>query len=320
MHDRLQPADGVGKKLALGQLINRFIVGQLEHYIDRLPIEIKGEENLQEFVDHLRRGGSGVLSPNHMTMLDPMLVASIVKAKLSVSDLPEQPRQMVILSSKFFPDLYSELIKDKKLRSRKSVIKGLMKHFFQAMRFEGGIIHTSGEMEGIDFVPMVQHYRMGKREFRRYNSHIDGESFRQIEEAILTGSIILGVSIEGTRSNGLAPAQSGIFRIFRNLQVEDKTLMMPIAIQGIRRRPWDKKTPVVVHFGKPVSHDEIVSDAAKYGLTPPDVLILQTAGMLPDEMHGYYGGKEFQEYLAYCREQMLPPSGVVYERAGTSKV
>ncbi len=259
---------------------------------------------------------------NHISLLDPgVITAGVEQVFKGLSH-----RKQLLTSTKFFPGFYDQLEQDETLRDDPSVQRGIVSHRENVLAQAGRIIAAVGRMRNIELVPIVQHYLMGDGKFRRHNVEQNIRSFECVIEAVRQGPTVVGISLEGTRSRTgmLLEAQRGINRLLRDPAVAGKTLLVPAALIGTDAVHQAGKglgnvfAPVSMQFGEPVDYDAIRKDAEKFALAQEDILMLRIAAMLPDEMHGYYGGEEFQEYLTYCREHMFPPGGVVFERAGTS--
>ena len=317
MHDRLQPTDRIHRG------IDSVLAGAYLYYIERLlPTTVEGREHLEPLRAHIKNGGSVIVFTNHTSLLDPGVITAVVEQVFE--GLPHS--KQLLTSTKFFPGFYGQLEQDEVLRKDPLVTDGIAIHRENELLIPGRIIAAVSRLRDIELVPMVQHYLMGEGKFLRHNVKQNLGSFAHVIQAIKDGPTVIGISMEGTRSKdgGLIPAQKGVNRLLRDPKVAQKTLLVPVALIGTDAVHHAGKglgnvfAPVSVQLGEPVSYEQIRQDAEQFSLAPEDILMLRIAAMLPDEMLGYYRAEEFQTYLTHCREQMLSPTGVVFERARTS--
>lgn len=258
-----------------------------------LPIRIEGGEHLQQLRDHIQAGGSAITLANHISIFDTGAGSVPIEQALQGISF----RRLLLISTKFFPDIYNELEKDPTLASDPSVRNGLVRHKDELLSQWIGVTHANAHLAHLELLPIVQNYRMGEGKFWFHNVFsINKKSFDTARMALKNGRSVLGISPEGTRTEGvLHEAQRGINLLFRDSAVRHNTLLLPIALQGTKRHPLNIFTPLKVHFGELVTYDKVVEEAHTYSVNPEDILMLRIAAMLPFEMRGYYTDSRFIE-------------------------
>lgn len=232
--------------------------------------EIRGEEHLQAAADYVNSGRGGLLVvPNHIGYLDAKLM-QMVKQQIN----PDIPFKI------FLANKYVGLNDDGSVADDSK------------NRVVGKMAAYASRSADISLIPVAQ-------------SVTSGEALRQTMGVVsktrdesLGKNGVLGVFPEGTRSKdgSLQLAKKGaVFGLFRNNpEIQEKTLMLPMAVQGTEKiislspttfRPLEK---IVVSYGKPFSYDEAMSEAGEYGLSLADVFMLHIGKLIPKKMWGAY--------------------------------
>lgn len=264
-----------------------------------LRLNVVRREELEPVRRHMSMNGSLVVFFNHESLIDPGVAMSLMQK--SLGSLIH--RQMWLASSKFFPHLYEPFADE----IQKTFALEIEAHKREAMQDEAQFMHAIAHMNRAEMLPVVQSHRIGDGAFKRLNVvEINLKSLDIFAEALRAGGTVGGISPEGTRSRDglLAQAQAGMQHIFRDRDVAEKTMIVPLALTGTRdvhsvQYGWKSPlAPVTATFGSAFCYDDVLKDAKTYDLLAKDVFMLRVGRLLPPEKLGYYAQPQFSRYLS----------------------
>lgn len=262
-----------------------------------LRLRLEGARHLDPVQRHVASGGSLVAISNHESIIDPGVVISLLQKALGGFIRTK----IWLASSKFFPHLYDNLDS----ASTAAFIREIVMHRQEAMEDEARSMHAIAAANGVQMLPIVQSHRMGEGVFKRLNVKINLASFDRLSAALRESGTVAGICPEGTRSldGTLGEAQAGIQHVFRDKEVRDKTMILPLGLVGTRdihrvEGGWrNPLAPVCAVFGSAFFYHDIRQDADTCHLLPKDLLMLRVARLLPSDKLGYYGQEHFLHYL-----------------------
>ncbi|MBI2404752.1 1-acyl-sn-glycerol-3-phosphate acyltransferase [Candidatus Gottesmanbacteria bacterium] len=263
-----------------------------------LRLRWEGARHLDPVKRHIASGGSLVAISNHESIIDPGVVISLLQKAL---------RGLIgtkiwLASSKFFPHLYDSLDH----ASTIAFTREIAMHRQEAMEDEARSMGAIAAANRVQMLPIVQSHRMREGKFKRLNVNINLASFDLLSATLREDRTVAGICPEGTRSldGTLGEAQAGIQHVFRDKEVSDKTMILPLGLVGTRdihrvddgwRNPL---APVCAVFGPAFFYYDIRQDADTFHLLPKDLLMLRVARLLPSDKLGYYNQKQFLQYLS----------------------
>lgn len=267
-------------------------------YITRvLRLRLEGARHLDPVKRHIASGGSLVAISNHESIIDPGVVISLLQKALGGFIRTK----IWLASSKFFPHLYDNLDR----ASTIAFTREIARHRQEAMEDEARSMHAIAVANGVQMLPIVQSHRMREGAFKRLNVNINLASLDGLSAALRESRTVAGICPEGTRSldGRLGEAQAGMQHVFRDEEVSDKTMILPLGLVGTRdihrvddgwRNPL---APVRAVFGPAFFYHDIRQDADTSHFLPKDLLMLRVARLLPSDKLGYYNQEQFLQYL-----------------------
>jgi len=236
----------------------------------RMRVEIENPEYLEEARKHLATG-SLIVFPNHLAVLDPLIVYNSLLEYLGGGI-----NKVFIPATSKFPD-------------------GRMGRMAEWV-YE--YVSANTIMQPLPIVqPRDETY--SDKERAGINSGVFKKMIRGLGKP---GNIVL-IFPEGTRSREgkMAEVRRGAGRLVK-LCDNLNTLVVPMGIIGSTEicktgsnipNPF---SPIKVTVGKPLKPEALLEQAEHLGLGPESVVALHIAALLPEEYRGYYGQDSFPDF------------------------
>jgi|SRR3989344_7074140 len=274
--------------------------------IDRwLDIRVQGEENLYTLAQSLHAGKSAIFACNDRSVLGGITVVNRLKNSLGGVLSPFD----VVVAAKY------------EAGAEQDELGQLIQNFGRQNNY------------GTHFVIQSKRLVEARRKFgsRERLEEMITTTYQNILKTLHQKSGSLLIFWEGTRSKtgALTKARLSWQFIFGENETLDQdllnhTLIMPITVIGAERihdannqihlDELRNRTPIHVHFGKPVPANQVHELSQQNKVLPDDTVLSMIAALLPDiENKGPYAAEPYVSLGTALQNEDLPKSGTIYK-------
>jgi 1-acyl-sn-glycerol-3-phosphate acyltransferase len=250
-------------------LEKNLLLQSIEYVLERLWVRMSEQDisKLLEAYNHLAKNGSLIVVFNHISVVDPVIVATLLHNYCS-----DKIQRMVLPTSQKFYD--------------------------GRMGFVGPLYRTLAHKLNVALPPVIQ--SGDDRYSKQERSSVINSTLVVMAECVQAAGGVLALAPEGTRSRtaSLLPAKGGIDRLFSESSVQEQCAILPIALVGAEKafpvEPAWKINPftrISVRVGELMSYEEARSGAQHFGFVNnlvSNMALVRVAQLLPPQYQGNY--------------------------------